>query len=159
MKNLWKGLCSGVDEWRLKKKKKKKNLIKKITDTTACRQQTRTTNMKTERINAMYNASREWSQHIRNKCKVENTVGWIKSRRQEWSKHETKISGNKIVKIAHNGKPTGNGAPGRSLRRCRDIIVIIPRVTRAANHDVFRNNMKDSHLLVKVEEEDCAHSE
>ncbi|XP_057652719.1 uncharacterized protein LOC130891773 [Diorhabda carinulata] len=50
---------------------------------------------------------RERSDDIRQKCRVENINEWVLSRKREWDEHISRMSEERIVKIARDNSPLG----------------------------------------------------
>lgn len=57
---------------------------------------------------------------IRTECETEDIVRWTRKRRRMWNEHINRMTDDRLVKIARNGKPETRRPPGRPPKRWRD---------------------------------------
>ncbi|XP_056629880.1 uncharacterized protein LOC130440644 [Diorhabda sublineata] len=67
---------------------------------------------------------RERIDDIRQKCRVENINDWILSRKCEWNEHISRMSEERIVRIARENSLLGRRSMGRPRKRWNDKLTI-----------------------------------
>lgn len=57
---------------------------------------------------------------IRKEFQTEDIVKWIRARRRLCREHVSRMSNNRLAKVARDGRPASNRPPGRPSRRWKD---------------------------------------
>ncbi|XP_044755012.1 uncharacterized protein LOC123313965 [Coccinella septempunctata] len=60
------------------------------------------------------------SDEIRKECQTEDVVRWTRARRRFWNEHVSRMSSDRIAKIARNGRPASKRPVGRPPKRWKD---------------------------------------
>ncbi|XP_043494653.1 uncharacterized protein LOC122519338 [Polistes fuscatus] len=65
---------------------------------------------------------RQRSEALRRTCQIDNINDWVLGRKIQWNDHITRMTGDRIVKIARDRSPLGKRSPGRPRKRWADDI-------------------------------------